>query len=149
MVDTLDISPFHSDFEDVYVTWLHESIACNASNTALYLIKSHNKGMKESILRSTVDDDCVEHASPLDVAIMANHGNTPFYVDVILRGIPGGYKLLATPYDVLLSRIGKLGEVTCEDPTWFVMQCVKDNIVAKTYSLNQSFKEITQDSLID
>lgn len=141
IVDTLHISPFHSDFEDVYVTWLHESIACNASNTALYLVKSHNKGMRDSILGNMASDTCLEHASPLDVAIMADHGNTPFYVDVILKGIPGGYKLLATSYDVLLSRIRKLGEITCEDPTWFVMKCVKDNIVTKSLSAISTLSE--------
>lgn len=130
MVDTLGISPFVSDFKDVYVTWLHETIACNASNTALYLVKSHREGMQKSLLETPV----VEHASPLDVALVADHGNRSFYVDVILKGIAGGYKLLATPYEILLSRIAHLGDITTEDPTWFVMQCVKDSIAAKVHS---------------
>lgn len=133
MYETLGIAPYNGEFKDTYITWLHEAIASDAPKTALYLCRSHHHDTKQCLLRGRSAQPS-EHMSPLDLLLLGDHHRDKvFFTDVILGGMEGGYKTIATSYDILLSRMHRWAEVTTMDPSSFVLQCVRDNIV---YGMN-------------
>lgn len=126
--ETLKIDPFSSEFDDVYVTWLHESILSDAKSTANYLQTCHKRKM-ESALQRDWGHFSKEPMSPMDIALSAPHNNQMYYIDFVLKDFVGGYRLSCTSIDLLLSRIKHIQKLTTDHVCNLIEKCIIDNII--------------------
>lgn len=101
LVKSLHLSPFTSDFQDIYVSWLHDAIFCNAKSVAVYLYKEHRESLRLSLLRRTRNQ--FEYVTPMDAVLLSKHGkDRHFFVDVILWNMEQGMKLESVPFSHIL-----------------------------------------------
>jgi hypothetical protein len=97
LVNLLNLSPFTSDFQDIYVSWLHDAIFYNAKSVALYLFRNHHRSLQLSLLRRTRNQ--YEYVTPMDAVLLSEHiKDRHFYVDVILWNLKQGLKLNSIPF---------------------------------------------------
>ena len=126
MCESLSMSPFQSEFRDIYSTWLHDSISCDSKKTCLYLYRNHRDSMKRSLKRSR-NETPTEHATPMDIALLCDHGH--FYIDVILSSIPYGFKLHGIPITVLLTQINNISHKLSTDINYILSKSMEDTIL--------------------
>ena len=127
MNEALGIQPFDSEFEDTYLSWLHESVLSNARSTANYLQRCHGNSMKLSLQRSRWSYP-IEHTSPLDILLSSDHKNQAYYTDVILSDIDGSYKLICTTPEMVMCG-GWIANMTTDDRLDFIEKCMTDTIL--------------------
>lgn len=97
LVNLLHLSPFTSDFQDIYVSWMHDAIFYNAKSVALYLFRNHHQSLQMSLLRRTRNQ--YEYVTLMDAVLLSEHRkDRHFYVDVILWNIKQGLKLNSVPF---------------------------------------------------
>jgi len=128
--EALNIDPFQCEFEDIYTTWLHDSILCDAKSTANYLQRCHKRSMTTSLKRG-MHTHPYEHLTPMDIVLSAPHSNQMYYVDIILKDFIGGYKLGSTKMDMVLGRLRDVDKMTSEKISEFVGKCLLDTIFYK------------------
>jgi len=130
MNEALGINPLDSQFEDTYLSWLHECMVCDAKSTANYIQRCHRRHMEKALKRSRFAFP-IEHMSPLDILLTTNHENKAFYTDMVLSGIDGSFKLISTTPEMLLC--GKwIANASTDDRFSFVEKCITDTVL---YSL--------------
>ena len=115
------IDPFRSEFQDVYISWLHEALFSDAKGTTVYLENNHRQAMQKSLTRSQASDP-PEVISPMDIILLhhtlpsGNHHkcNCSFYVDHILSPLECGLKVISFSYHqlALLTNEGKLDGIS-------------------------------------
>jgi hypothetical protein len=125
--EALHIDPFDSEFEDIYLTWLHECIMSDAKSTANYLQRCHKRGMTHSLKRGG-DVSPREHLSPMDIVLTTPHKNQMYYIDIILKDFVGGYKLVSTNIDMLLGRLNHIQKMTSGSLASFIEKCLFDTV---------------------
>lgn len=101
LVNNLHLSPFTSDFQDTYISWMHDAIFCNAKSVALYLYRNHREDLRRSLLRRTIHQ--FEHVTLMDAVLLSEHRkDRHFYIDVILWNIEQGLRVNSIPYSHIL-----------------------------------------------
>lgn len=125
LIECLSISPFESEFHDIYCTWLHDAISCDSKKTALYLYRNHKDAMKEA-LRRPVHTNPMEHVTPMDIALLSDSGH--FYIDVILASIPHGLKINGVSFTVLLTQVKNMSNILTADINYLLDRCVDDTV---------------------
>lgn len=101
LVNSLHLSPFTSDFQDTYISWMHDAIFCNAKSVALYLYRKHRDSLRLSLLRRTVNQ--FEHVTLMDAVLLSEHKkDRHFYVDVILWHFDQGLRVNSIPFSHIL-----------------------------------------------
>ena len=125
MYKSISISPFESEFQDIYSTWLHDAISSDSKQTSLYLFRNHKNSMKNSLKRS-VNDIPKEYATPMDIALLSEHGH--FYIDVVLSSIPCGLKINGVPLTVLICQAQNISYLLSMDVNYMISKCIEDTI---------------------
>lgn len=101
LVNTLHLSPFASDFQDIYISWMHDAIFYNAKSVALYLYRNHRDKLRLSLLRRTTNQ--FEYVTLMDSVLLSEHkSERHFYVDVILWNFDQGLRVNSIPFSHIL-----------------------------------------------
>lgn len=116
-ITLIGVDPFQTEFEDVYISWLHEALFCNAKGTIVYLDNNHRHSMQKALKRSPLSDP-PEVLSPMDIILIVHMSHCSkqldchcsFYIDQILSPLECGLRLNAYSYHqlMLLKCAGKL-----------------------------------------
>lgn len=129
--DHLSLSPFDSDFQDIYSNWIHDAVSSNAQQTSLYLFRNFRNQMESSLSRSLLHNTPTEHITPMDLALLSEENNdSPFFIDVLFSCLKGGFKLKAIPLSVVLCHLGKLDTKYSTNPYEITKKCIKDTLTA-------------------
>ena len=96
LVKNLHLSPFTSDFQDIYISWMHDAIFYNAKSVALYIFRNHSESLRLALLRRTINQ--FEYVTLMDAVLLSEYKkDRHFYVDVILWNFDQGLRVNSIP----------------------------------------------------